>query len=99
MEVPSQVGEIESEFRWMMKAQGDGFPVRDDDEIEELGRYDYNLPEIFSWSIDRQIDRYVPILQSLLGRRPMWRLFLVIYMTTILWGENRVRKYMIDACV
>ena len=34
----------------MMKAQGDGFPVRDDDEIEELGRYDYNLPEIFSWS-------------------------------------------------
>ena len=44
LEVPSQAGEIESEFRRMMSAQGDGFPVRDDDEIEELGRYD--LPGI-----------------------------------------------------
>ena len=39
----------------MMKAQGDGFPVRDDDEIEELGIYDYNLPEIFSWSKSLEI--------------------------------------------
>ena len=57
LEVPSQAGEIESEFRRMMSAQGDGFPVRDDDEIEELGRYD--LPEI---EVDEVLARYcIPI--------------------------------------
>ena len=41
----------------MMSAQGDGFPVRDDDEIEELGRYD--LPEI---EVDEVLARYcIPI--------------------------------------
>ena len=44
----------------MMKAQGDGFPVRDDDEIEELGRYDYNLPEIFSWSKSSELQDGIP---------------------------------------
>ena len=44
----------------MMKAQGDGFPVRDDDEIEELGRYVYNLPEIFSWSKSSELHSFWP---------------------------------------
>ena len=60
LEAPSQAGEIESEFRRMMSAQGDGFPVRDDDEIEELGRYDYNLPEIFSWPKSSELHSFWP---------------------------------------
>lgn len=44
LEIPPEAGEAEGEFRQMMSAQGDGFPVRDDEEIAEAECFE--TPEV-----------------------------------------------------